>query len=95
MNINPFIVFFSNIIFLYSVAIGVWVVLSWLVSFQIINQNQPFVNRVLYVLSKIIEPLLSKIRKILPVIGGIDLSPIVAFLLLQLLDNIMYTYFYK
>ena len=46
------------------------------------------------VLGKIVEPLLSKIRQYLPTISGIDLSPIVLFLLLNFLRNVLFTYFY-
>jgi YggT family protein len=55
----------------------VQVILSWLISFNIVNTNNPFVYRLYYSLEKILEPLLRPIRNFLPNLGGIDLSPII------------------
>ena len=61
------------------------VVLSWLFAFNIVNVNNPTVRRISYGLSQMTEPLLSPIRRILPSIGGLDLSPIILLLLLEFL----------
>jgi len=56
------------------------VVSSWLVSFKVINTGNQFVRMVLDFLYRFTEPLFSRIRRVLPLMGGIDLSPIVVLL---------------
>jgi YggT family protein len=58
------------------------VILSWLVAFNVVNTRNPFVNSVGRFLYQITEPLLRPIRRIIPSFGGIDISPLVAALLL-------------
>lgn len=64
-------------------------ILSWLVVFNVVNTS----NRVIYMigdfLHKITEPALRPIRRVLPDLGGIDLSPIVLILLLWLAGSIL------
>ena len=93
--LNPFIILLANIISLYSFCVMAWAVLSMLIYFNIVNAYQPFVRKVMQVLNRLIEPALRPIQKILPDIGGIDLSPIVLLLLLDFLKNALFTYFYR
>ncbi|MCC5980811.1 MAG: YggT family protein [Oceanicaulis sp.] len=58
------------------------VIMSWLVAFNVVNPRNQFVNTVWRLTSAITEPLLSPIRRILPPLGGIDLSPIILLLLI-------------
>lgn len=58
------------------------VIMSWLVAFNVVNPRNQFVNTIWRVTSAITEPLLSPIRRILPPLGGIDLSPIILLLLI-------------
>ncbi|MFN3836052.1 MAG: YggT family protein [Glycocaulis sp.] len=58
------------------------VIMSWLVAFNVINPRNQFVNTIWRVTSALTEPLLSPIRRILPPLGGIDLSPIILLLLI-------------
>ena len=94
MNINPIIILISQVISLYNFALVVYCISSWLIGLGILNRDNKFVYKVMEVLGKIVEPLLSKIRQYLPTISGIDLSPIVLFLLLNFLRNVLFTYFY-
>ena len=57
-------------------------VLSWLVAFNVLNTRNRFVYVVGDVLHRLTEPALRPIRRLLPLIGGVDLSPIVLILLL-------------
>ncbi len=95
MNINPFIDLIATVITLYNWVLIAWIILSWLVSFNIVNPYQPFVRRVMEVLSRLTEPVLWHIRRYIPPIAGIDLSPIILFLGLGFIKSILYTYFYK
>jgi len=53
------------------------IIMSWLVSFQVLNIRQPLVGQIWYGLQRILEPLYRPIRKILPPMGGLDLAPMV------------------
>ena len=64
------------------------VILSWLVAFNVINTSSNFIRTVLDVLDRITAPLYRPIRKILPDFGGIDLSPIVLILAIQILRKL-------
>ncbi len=71
-------------------------IMSWLVSFQVLNVRQPFVAQVWYGLNRLMEPVYGPIRRMLPNMGGIDLSPIVVliglFFLERLIGNSMYSF---
>lgn len=60
----------------------VWAVMSWLVAFNVVNTHNAFVRAVLTGLDRVYDPLVRPIRRILPDMGGIDLSPAVLWLLL-------------
>jgi len=53
------------------------IIMSWLVSFQVLNIRQPLVAQIWYGLQRILEPMYRPIRKILPPMGGLDLAPMV------------------
>jgi YggT family protein len=55
-------------------------ILSWLVVFNVINTHNQFVRSVLYGLERLLDPMLRPIRRIIPDLGGIDLSPMVLIL---------------
>lgn len=58
-------------------------IMSWLIQFEVLNIRQQFVGQVWYGLSRMLEPVYGPIRRMLPQMGGIDLSPIVALLALE------------
>ena len=58
-------------------------ILSWLFAFDVINHRNRFVNQIAAFLDAITRPLLEPFRRIIPPLGGIDVSPIVVLLLLQ------------
>ena len=53
------------------------VIMSWLISFQVLNTRQQLVAQVWYGLNRMLEPLYTPIRRILPSMSGIDLAPLV------------------
>lgn len=57
-------------------------ILSWLVAFNVINTHNNFVRTVLVTLDRLLDPLLRPIRRIMPDLGGIDLSPAVLIIAL-------------
>lgn len=94
MNINPFIILASQVISLYNFIIIVYCVAGWLINFNILNRDNKYVYRLMYSFGRLIEPLLSRIKKYLPDFGGLDISPIVAILGMIFIRNILFTYFY-
>lgn len=93
--LNPFVQLLSNIIYLYMICLIVWTVLATLVSFRIVNGQQPLVFKVMYALDRLCKPVLKPIQKVLPDMGGIDISPIIVLLLLNFLRDALYTYLYN
>lgn len=65
---------------LYTLVVFVAVVFSWLLAFNVINRHNQFVDAVWRTLIALTEPLLRPIRRFLPSLGGIDISPIVLLL---------------
>ncbi|MEX0317769.1 MULTISPECIES: YggT family protein [unclassified Ruegeria] len=59
----------------------VHVIMSWLINFQVLNLRQQFVAQLWYGLNRLLEPIYRPIRNFLPDTGGIDLAPLVAFII--------------
>jgi YggT family protein len=93
--LNPFVVLLANIIELYTWCIILWTIMSMLISFKVVNVYQPVVRKVMIALDRLCEPALKPIRRFLPDLGGLDISPIILILLLNFTQNALYTYFYR
>ncbi len=65
------------------------VVMSWLVSFNVVNTSNRFVYTVTDFLYRLTEPALRPIRRVLPNLGGLDLSPIVLLLAIWFLRDML------
>lgn len=81
---------FNTIVEVYLIFLIASVVLSWLIAFNVANPYNQIVYQIREFLARITEPLLQPIRRILPDLGGIDLSPmvlIIALIFLQRLIN--------
>jgi len=65
------------------------IILSWLISFQVLNLRQPQVAQIWYGLNRILEPLYAPIRRFLPATPGLDLAPLVAFIGLLILQRVL------
>ncbi len=61
-----------------------WAILSWLIAFNVVNMHNRFVSSVVVALDRFFKPMLRPIRRILPDMGGIDLSPMLLILLIML-----------
>lgn len=93
--LNPFVNLLGAVIHLYLICVIVWAVLSMLISFKVVNPYQPIVQRIMYALNRLVEPACKPIRKFLPDLGGIDISPIIVILLLNFAYDALYRYFYN
>jgi YggT family protein len=72
--------FISYIITLYIYIIFAGVVMSWLIAFNVVNAHNPFVRSLWQALNALTEPLMRPIRRRLPDLGGLDISPMVLIL---------------
>lgn len=77
------------VIDLYIWAIVISMILSWLVAFNVVNRGNRLVAIVGDVLFRITEPLLGPIRRILPNMGAVDLSPMVLILILWFVEGVL------
>ena len=68
------------------------VVLSWLIAFNVVNTRNQFVAMVADFLYRITEPALRPIRNVLPNLGGIDISPVVLFLIIIFIRYVIALY---
>ena len=64
-------------------------ILSWLVAFNVVNTRNPLVAGIAEFLYRITEPLLAPIRRIMPNLGGLDISPIILILLIYLIEKLI------
>ncbi len=85
----PFYNLFDTLLTLYFWVLILSVVMSWLLAFGVVNTSNQLVATLSDFLFRVTEPALRPIRKILPSFGGIDLSPIVLILALNLFQNIL------
>jgi YggT family protein len=83
----------STVISIYIWLLIAQAVLSWLVAFGIVNRHNRVVATIGDFLWRVTEPLLRPLRRVLPDLGGIDISPVILILLLWFLRNLMFEYF--
>jgi len=68
------------------------VIISWLVAFNVLNTQNRFVYSLLELTYRLTEPFLNKIRRFLPNLGTLDISPVILLLLIWFLQTCMYLY---
>ena len=81
-----------QILKLYSYVVIANVVISWLVSFNIINTQNKFVYSILEMTYRLTEPMLKRIRRFLPNLGSLDIAPVVLLLLIWFIEMCMKLY---
>src|ERR1700710_383668 len=74
---------------LYSYVLIAMAVMSWLLAFDVINFRNDLVRSVWNFLNAITEPLLRPIRRLLPNLGGVDISPIILLLIIFFLEKLI------
>lgn len=81
-----------QILKLYSYVVIANVVISWLIAFNVLNTQNRFVYSILELTYKLTEPILNKIRRFLPNLGSLDISPIILLLLIWFIEMCMKLY---
>mgnify|MGYP000606023533 FL=1 len=87
------LILFDNVISLYIWILIINAIISWLVAFNVLNTSNRFVYSILDVSYKLTDPPLNYIRRFLPNLGSIDISPIVLILGLMFLRNLIFEMF--
>jgi YggT family protein len=72
-----------QLINLLVLAIIISAILSWLVAFDVINLRHPVARQVVVFLDAVTRPILRPIQRVIPIVGGLDLSPLIAIIILQ------------
>lgn len=80
----------DTVINIYIWLLIIWAVLSWLVAFNVVNTSNRLVYLVGDFLNRVTEPALRPIRRLMPDLGGIDISPMILILLLIFLRNLLF-----
>ena len=87
------LILFDNVISLYIWILIINVIISWLVAFNVLNTSNRFVYSLLDVSYKLTAPPLNYIRRLLPNLGSIDISPIILILALMFIRNLVFEMF--
>ena len=87
------LILFDNVVGLYIWILIINAIISWLVAFNVLNTSNRFVYSILDVSYKLTDPPLNYIRRFLPNLGSIDISPIVLILGLMFLRNLIFEMF--
>jgi YggT family protein len=58
-------------------------IMSWLVAFDVINLRNRFVYNVAHFLDAVTRPVLRPVQKIIPTLGGVDISPVIVIIVIQ------------
>ncbi len=87
------LILFDNIISIYIWVLIINAIISWLVAFNILNTSNRFVYSVLEISYKLTNPALNFIRRYLPNLGSIDISPVILILGLMFLRNFVFEIF--
>jgi YggT family protein len=80
----------------FALNIFVWIIIasaiySWLYAFNVVNTRNPFVAQVGTFLYRVTEPALRPIRRYMPDLGGVDISPIILFIIIYFIRQFMWT----
>ena len=90
---QSFVSLIYTVITLYIYILIASAILSWLIAFNVVNMGNQVVATIAEALWRLTEPALRPIRRFLPNLGGLDISPVVLILLLIFIQNILVEYF--
>jgi YggT family protein len=87
--LGPLIWLIYSVIDMYIWVIIIGVIISWLIAFNVVNTQNRFVYMVADLTHRLTEPTLRPIRRYVPNLGGIDISPVLLILLLYFAQNVL------
>ena len=89
---NSLLYLIIQVINLYKLVLLIYIVVTWLINFNIINTNNRFVYSAMDTLYRLSEPSLRLVRRYVPNFGNIDISPIIVYLLLWFIQSLLIEY---
>jgi len=87
--LNPIAFLILQIVNIYEWVVIIAVAVSWLTAFNVINERNNFVRSLLRILITLTDPVFRQIRRVIPPVGGLDLSPLVVIVLLETIKYAM------
>jgi YggT family protein len=90
--ISSILYVFNTLIDLYELIIIVAVVASWLIVFGVLSTRNQLARSLIQALDALTEPVFRQVRRVIPSIGGIDFSPIIVFIVLEVLRRLVNGY---
>jgi len=90
-----FAILVDKVIDIYTWIVIASAIMSWLVAFGVVNTRNQVIRFVVDFLYRVTEPVLRPIRRILPNLGGIDISPVILLLLLFFLRSLLAEYVFS
>lgn len=82
----------DKVIDIYTWIVIASAIMSWLVAFGVVNVRNQFIRVIVDLLFRVTEPVLRPIRRILPNLGGVDISPVILLLGLFFLRSLLWEY---
>lgn len=82
----------DSVIDIYTWVVIASAIMSWLVAFGVVNVRNQFIRVIVDLLFRVTEPVLRPIRRILPNLGGVDISPVILLLGLFFLRSLLWEY---
>jgi len=89
---NSLLFLIIQIISIYKIVLIIYIIATWLISFNVINTSNRFVYSLMEILYKLSEPSLRIVRKYIPNFGSIDISPIIVYLALEFFQRLILEY---
>lgn len=71
---------------IYKYVMIAMIIMSWLIAFNVVNTRNQFVSQVWRILNALTEPVLAPIRRVLPNFSGLDLSPLIVFIIILFVE---------
>ena len=89
---NSLLLLIIQLINLYQLVLIIYIISTWLISFNIVNTSNRFVFSIMNSLYRLCEPSLRFVRQYLPNLGSIDISPVIVYLLLWFVKSLLIEY---
>jgi YggT family protein len=86
---NPFVNLVVTLLDIYTWIVLAAVVMSWLITFGVINTYNQFARSIVRFLNAMTEPLFRQVRRVIPSIGGLDISPLIVLIGVVFLQNLV------
>ena len=87
--INPLIEVLLLVLYLFQWSLVVYILISLLVQFGVVNPYHSIINLIQNSLSQIHEPILNVLRKYIPIFGNLDLTPLIVFVVIHFISGIL------